>query len=436
MADVRAFRGVRYGDAVAAEIGRLIAPPYDVTFPALVAQLRARSPYNMVHLEHVEPDPGHDPHTAAASRYRAWLGRGILTRDDAPALYHYDHFFSVDGRRLRHRGFFAAVQLAAWDERVVLPHEETFPAPKLERLQRLRAVRANLSPIYMLYRAPTGERRALIDALDGQAADEVGRDPDGDEHRLTVVHAPAMIERIGRLFAGRRLYVADGHHRYEAAVAYRDEQRARGTIEAPPGPDGPRAVEYVLALLVEADDPGVLILPTHRLVRGLSDFNAADVRARLARFFDLERLAAEELPGRITALTSEAGTICLLRFAGEADLWRLRALPQSPHLALMPADRGVEWRRLGAAIVGAAVLEGLLGIPTDRMPAQVAYSHDTAAALEAVTGGEAQMALLLGASTIGELMAVADAGEKMPPKSTYFSPKAPAGLVMHDLGAD
>src|SRR5688500_4873477 len=224
MADVRPFPAVRYGQDAARDLGRLIAPPYDVTRPDLVVRLHQRGQYNMVHLEHVRPDPGDDPHALAALRYRQWLRDGILARDETPALYRYDHTFTIDGRRHTRRGVFAVVRLAAWEERIVLPHEDTFPAPVHERHRRLRAVQANLSPLYLLVRDPGGDVRSLLDGL-GNAPDVEAIDPDGELHRLTALRDSARIGRLRELFANRRLYVADGHHRYEAALAYRDERR-------------------------------------------------------------------------------------------------------------------------------------------------------------------------------------------------------------------
>jgi uncharacterized protein (DUF1015 family) len=436
MADVRPFRAVRYGEAVGHDLGRLIAPPYDVSRPDLVALLHQRSPYNMVHLEHVRPDPGDDPHALAAARYRRWLRDGLLTRDGAPAVYRYDHTFTVDGRRLTRRGIFAVVGLAGWEERIVLPHEGTFPGPVGERLRRLRAVRANLSPIYLLVRDASGDFRALLDASDDGRADVDATDPDGELHRLTTLADPAIARDLGAILAGRRLYVADGHHRYEAALAYRDERRG-GTLDAPPAPaDEPGTSAYVLALISDADDPSILVLPTHRLVRDLPDLDRSETLQALARLFDLEPLAlagGADADGYVEAAIGEAGTICLALFAGEAGAWRLRAKSDSPHAVLLPEDRSAAWRALPTAILEHVVLGQVLGLTGERRLAHVTHTQEAAVAMAAVERGESQAAFLVRASTVDELIAVADAGERMPPKSTYFSPKVPAGLVIHDL---
>jgi uncharacterized protein (DUF1015 family) len=435
MAEVRAFRAVRFGEAVSPDLGSLIAPPYDVNRPELLAALLARSPYNMVHLEHVRPDPGDDPHALAAERYRRWLRDRILRRDEAPSLYRYDHTFTIDGRRLTRRGVFALVGLAAWAERVVLPHEGTFPGPVAERHRRLRAVRANLSPIYLLARDPSGDFRALLDAEHAGAVTIEATDPDGELHRLTPFTDPEARRRLGEIFAERRLYVADGHHRYEAALAYRDERREAQAARSLAGGEH-AAHDYVLALISDADDPSVVILPTHRLVHSVSGFDPRAIRRALADHFALEQLPRRGEAGGAGALdaaTRERGTICVALFAGETGAWRLRARAETPHATLLPANRSPAWRALPTAILEHVVLGHALGLTGERRLAHVAHTQDAAAAATAVERGEAQAAFLVRPSTVDELIAVADAGDRMPPKSTYFSPKVPAGLVIHDL---
>ena len=435
MADVRAFRAVRYGEAVASDLGRLIAPPYDVSRRDLVALLHERSPFNMVHLEHIRTDPGDDPHALAAARYRQWLRDGMLTRDGSPAVYLYDHTFTINSRRLTRRGIFAVVRLAAWEDRIVLPHEGTYPGPVGERRDRLRAVRANLSPIYLLARDPGGEFRALLDDTGNRAEAIEAVDPDGEVHRLATLSDPALQRQLHEVLAGRRLYIADGHHRYEAALAFRDEQRAAMPGAASVSADSMPAHDYILALISDADDPSVVILPTHRLVRGLPAFDPATVRQAFADLFDLSHLPldGEDAAEHVDRLIREPGTICIALFAGEPGCWRLCAKEREPHAALLPPDRSPAWRALSTAILEHVVLGYVLGLAGDSRVTHVAHAHDAATVLTAVERSEAQVAFLLRPSTVDELVAVADAGDRMPPKSTYFSPKVPAGLVIHDL---
>src|SRR5215213_11222504 len=220
---IRPFRAIRYDERVAGGLGLLLAPPYDVSTPGLIEELHRRSRLNMTHLEHVRPDPGENPHELVADRYRRWRADGVLRIDDRPALYRYDHTFRIDGVERTRQGIFAAVRLAHWEERIVLPHERTFPGPVAERLGRLRAVRANLSPVYLLANDPTGRFGELLNAVGERLVETT--DPDGESHVLTRIKQDRDNE-IVRSVAGTRLFVADGHHRYEAALAYRDEERS------------------------------------------------------------------------------------------------------------------------------------------------------------------------------------------------------------------
>jgi uncharacterized protein (DUF1015 family) len=405
-----------------------------VLSPHLIERLRELHPDNMVHLEHVEPEPGEDPHQHAAALYQDWRERGILVRDERSAFYRYDHSFTANGRRLTRSGMLAAVRLANWSDRRVLPHEATFPEPRIERLRRLRAVQANLSPLYLLTRDPHDQFRAALKTASDQPPDVVGGDPDGGAHRLTVLTDPEAQARIEAILAVQPLYVADGHHRYEAALAYRDERRAVSWRPDQADPDGTIAAEYVMALICAADDPGVLVLPTHRLIFDLPDFQPATIRRALTDFFDLGPVAIDSLDdATVASLLDDQRTVCLAQFAGEETLWRVRRGPDMPHERLMPNERKPAWRRLNVAIVGSAIIDRVLGIAPDQTLLHVAYAHDIATARQALRDGEAQIAFFLPASSVQELMAVADAGEIMPPKSTYFWPKVPAGLAIHDL---
>jgi uncharacterized protein (DUF1015 family) len=425
VAEVRAFRGVRYSAEIARNLGNLIAPPYDVTTARLIEDLRDRDPNNMVHLEHVEIEPGHDPHIHAAELYRQWRDDGVLIRDPQPAFYRYDHWFTHEGKRVRRRGVLAAVRLAPWSERVVLPHEETFPGPKLERLRRLRAVQANLSPLYLLYRDPEGVVASLLSTE--RSPVETGIDPEGDRHELTTIDDPEVIAGIQRHFMNQPLYVADGHHRYEAAVEYRDERAAAGFTCPFPSPDLEGAEQYVLALLCAANDSGVFVLPTHRLVRGLPNFDPAKVRADLDRFFDLQPLTNP------TEVQVPDGAFCLIWFGRGEGCWKLTPRADHAHEALLPRNQSDAWRKLDLAVLSSAVLEGVLGIQHANALDYISYTSSIDQAIDAVEAGEAQMAFLVEASTVDELMTIADAGDRMPPKSTFFWPKVPAGLVIHDL---
>lgn len=424
MAEVRAFRGARYATEVAGELGTLIAPPYDAASPEHFAFLRALNPFNIVHLEQAEADEdnGIDHHAVAAAGYRAWREEGVLRQDPRPASYLYRQTFSARGQRVTQQGIITTVRLADWSEQIILPHEETFPGPRQERLARLRAVRANLSPIYLLYADPAGELRQLLGPVSQQPADVAGVDPAGDRHEITVIEQPALLDRLASFFTNQRLYVADGHHRYEAALAFRDEVRHAG-ISLP-------ETEFILATLVEINDPGVRVLPTHRLLHGLPNLGGDWLRDRLGRLFELHACTRHD----VDDLLADPRTICLLRQGGESDVWQIRAKPGDPHAALLPPERSAAWRQLPVSILREVILRHIIGLAAADLPEHVSFAHDLATVDTALATGAAEAAFLVRPTSMPELLAVADAGERMPPKSTYFQPKIPAGLVLHDFG--
>src|SRR4051812_17663747 len=255
VADVRPLRGVRFDSHRTGPVGSLIAPPYDVAGePAVGADFSIRN------IESVDLGSTGNDHALAARRYRTWLEQGVLRQDAAPMLYVHRHQFDRLGVTVSRTGVLARVRLSDWSERMVLPHERTTRGPREERLGRLRAVQANLSPLYFLYRDPDGEIRRLIAGQAGGGQLLEVRDQMGGTHQLTAIADAALHLRLTAAFARRTLFVADGHHRYEAALAYRDECRASH------GYDPEASWEFVLALLAAVEDPGVIVRPTHRVL--------------------------------------------------------------------------------------------------------------------------------------------------------------------------
>jgi len=414
--DVRPLRGVRFDARRTGPIGSLIAPPYDVAAePARGAEFSIRM------IEGVDLGCGGDDHALAAARYQAWLEQGALRRDSVPTIYIHDHQFSHDGTAVIRTGLLARVRLTDWSEGKVLPHERTMRGPREERLKRLRAVRANLSPLYFLYRDGDREIRQLIadHAESGKPLDD--RDQVGGAHRLTALADAALQKRLSAAFARRTLFVADGHHRYEAALTYRDECRERYRYD----PEAPW--EFVLALLAAVGDPGVIVRPTHRVL--IDDQNGSPrlVLQLLRRWFDLSAAhPAAPLP--------DARFICRVVLPDDHGVWDIRAKPGDPHHALMPGARGAAWRSLSVAAVE-SIVESLFGAGDETAKWRVLPAIDEADAASQVREGRAQAAFVLPAPSLDRLLAVAEEGDLLPAKSTWFEPKAPAGLVINDLRA-
>ncbi len=388
MAEFIPFRGFRYGGA----LSDLICPPYDVIDDVAHERLYARSPQNFVRVEYPKHGPD-DKYARAAKDLRDWIGRDLLRRDERDSFYLHEHHFEIAGRRLVRRGIFGALRLYPQSEGVVLPHELTFPKAKADRLELLRATRANTSPVFGMF----ADEDKLMRSLGEAARTPVGEATIGTEHhRLERIEDPSTVKRIAAALRDKRVYIADGHHRYETALNYLAEL----------GGLGPKAPErYTLALLCALDDPGLRIFATHRIVRGAEDA----LESAIARSFDvsvIDRGALGDIQGGI--VVARGGSFRSLAPRSTSDL---SALPAA-------------WRTLPVALA-----EELLVKPAREAGAEIAYEHDTERAIAAGT------AILLRAVDPPLLRRIADAGERLPQKTTYFYPKVPAGLVVRTLDA-
>jgi len=416
MAEVRAFAGVRYRLQAPDEGSAVIAPPYDVISPEQQAALQARDPRNVIRLELPAGAPADDDsdnrYTRAAALYRRWLGEGVLAREAAPCLYVYGQRYEVGGRTAERLGVMGALQVEPYEAGVVLPHEQTFPKHKEDRFRLLTAARAQFSPIFGLYSAPGLDVRAELARRAAAPPAVTGFDHEGVEHRLWPVADPAFAEWAAGVFAGRQVFIADGHHRYETAIRYRAARRAA----APEAPLGP--ADHVMTFLVEMDDPGLVLLPTHRLLRDWVP-EGAELLRRLEGPFSVAPVALDGV-GELTH-----HQVGLVLPGGRAFRLTLRD-PEA--LASLAPERSPAWRDLDVAVLHRLVFEHLLGRPGSE---GVVYTRDPAEARARAAGGEFAAGFLLPPPRVEELKAVAGAGEKMPEKSTYFWPKAVSGLVIH-----
>jgi uncharacterized protein (DUF1015 family) len=430
MAEVRGVRGVRYDPARVGDVGQVIAPPYDVVSPAEQAALAARHPANIIRVELPPSEPGEPPlarYARAAATLRGWLADGTLRAEARPAVYVHDHTFSHGGRRLTRRGLFAGVRLAPWSAGQVLPHEHTLPTPKADRLNLYRATRAQVSPIFALYEDPGGEIASVLQWTATARPAVETTDPSGDEHRLWVLSEPALLDELADLFAGRPLFIADGHHRYETGLAYRDERLA---ADPAAGPDAP--FRFALLCLSDVADPGLVILPTHRLIVGPPP-EAARVEAALRQVFHVEPLPADIATPALLARLAERQAAHAFGWVTAEGVALLTLKDESFLAEWMPAGHAAAWRTLDVAILQVLLLERALGIDAATLEGRVAYTRDAGEARAAVAAGQAHLALLLNPTDLTGLLAVARAGDQMPQKSTYFYPKVPTGLVLHDM---
>jgi uncharacterized protein (DUF1015 family) len=436
LTDLRPFPALRYRPETVGDLGAVLAPPYDVISPQEQLALYDRSPYNVVRLEHglQQPDdtPQDNRYTRAAATLAAWLGAGVLRKDDSASFYVYQQTFDHEGRRPQRRALFARARLEEWSSGAVRPHEHTMAPPKEDRLQLLRHCRVNTSPLFALYRDAEG---ALGRILDEAAAGEPlvdATDPAGQRHRLSAVRDPSAIETISAYFRERPVYMADGHHRYETALAYRDERRAAAGTWS-----GDESENFALMALTAAEDPGLVVRPIHRLASPPS--LPADLAGLLGRFFTVEELAldghdAASLVGLVAARAA-GGASAFALIGPEAGRGLLLTLDKREEaLSLLPAGASPAWRSLDVALLHYVVFGELLGIdPESRDQSLVTYCDYAEETVQAVASGRYRLGVLLNATRVEQILAVADAGERMPHKSTYFYPKLPTGLVMNPL---
>ena len=424
MADLRPFRALRYDPAFAGAAEDLIAPPYDVVAGQARLDLYARSPYNIARIDYGEDRPdidsGVDHYALAARELHAWQAAGVLVRDDAPRLYLYDQEFKLAGETLRRRAVFGALRLEEWEKGIVLPHEVTGAGAKLDRLRLLEATATHLSPIMGLYK-PDGVQGLLDEGAEAPVLDAVLPDA---RHTLRPLD-PEAAARFSEALAGRKVYIADGHHRYETSLTYRNQRRAAAGTWT-----GDEPFNFVLAGLIAADDPGFVVLPTHRLLKlpGRAD----DLSGPLESLFEATPMG-RATPENVDALVARM-----------ADLGRngpvfgaIGLQPGCIHLLLprnleaviarTPADHTDAWRALDVTLLAFALLPDL---GYDGAPQHIDYSEDARHALAAVESGAFDIALLLNPTTIEQVIAVSETGDRMPRKSTFFYPKLATGAVM------
>ncbi|MBX7110313.1 MAG: DUF1015 domain-containing protein [Dehalococcoidia bacterium] len=427
MTEIRPFRGLRYDPAMAPP-SAVIAPPYDVVDGEDVRSLNARSPFNIAHVESCEAsDAGY---AQAAALLERWEREGALRRDEQPALYVYEQAFEVHGGSYVRRSFFARLQIHPHEDGIVRPHEATLTAAKEDRLRLLRATRTNVSPIFGMFEDAAGRARAVLDRIATAEPAFVAVDARGESHRLWPVTAAEDIDSLVTTVAVSNVTIADGHHRYHTALNYLHEREAAG--------DASEADRYILAGLVPVDDPGLVVLPIHRLIRRESV--PTDLLARLTDLYDVERLdlpwSAEGVASLWARVQREVGSRVSFGAIGlEPQAFHVLTARSAEAIeAAMPGAWSAASRALHVLILNETVLQPLLGLDAaQRASGAVGYTEDETEAWREVDAGAYGAAFLVDHVHVRQIVAVADAGEVLPQKSTYFYPKLATGMVLNPL---
>jgi uncharacterized protein (DUF1015 family) len=443
VATLNPFRGLRFDPTAVGDVARVVAPPYDVIDRAHQTALYARSPHNVVRLI---LNREVDAYAAAAATLADWRRSGVLRLDAIPALSLYAQRFRGPDGALRERvGVIGALRLESFESGRVRPHERTLERAKNDRLALLTACQASLSPIFGLVSSPSWSLEALIP---NRAPDLDVAECEDDRHRVWRLEDAATIAAIHARLADAEVFIADGHHRYETALRYRDERRA--ALGAAPPPPGAAAYDYVLAYLTRMEDPGLVILPTHRVLATLP-IAAGELESALAAHFRIEHLprtpqgmaallARLDAPGDTSPRRDGGpGASATIRIgaavAGGDALWLLSAAVDTlPFASSTPPVL----RALDVTALHQIVLAGTLGLPIGERGGTpgLTYTQDATAALAAVTRDGAGAAFFLPPTGVDALRAVAMAGLTMPEKSTYFHPKLLTGLVIYPLDVD
>jgi len=405
--EIRPFPGVSYR-LPAAELPQVLAPPYDVISPAYQEELYARDPRNVVRAI-LNRTPGDAGYQEAGETYRRWLAEGVMTADPQPALYVLEQQFRLEGRPYTRRGLLARFRAEDPARRVVLPHEQTRPAAREDRYRVLLATRANFSPVFLMVPDPSGSFASALKAAAERTPDVSFADDAGVGHRLWRLTEPATLSVFERTLGPSKAYIADGHHRYATALRYRDER----------GPDGAWTFGYFTPLT----DPGLVVLPYHRVLAEAPPL--AEARRRLERAFLLSEVADAAAAAHDAAQSTMPYAFGLAEAGGGALV--AEALPEADDL--LPEGAPGSLRPLDSFFLHQAVLRPLLGVADEA----VRYVHSLAAVVDALRQQQGRLAVLMRPTPVRQVVDVAEAGESMPPKSTFFHPKLPSGLVIHPL---
>lgn len=420
MAEINGFKALRF-TALAGKKGEVCCPPYDIISESEKQAFLTQNEHNIIRLELPEPTP--EGYAGAAKTANEWIESGILAQDKNDSIYIYEEKFEVKGISYAFRGFTCYVKLHEFSEGIVLPHEETLSKAKTDRLNLLKASGCSFSQIYSLYTDKKGETAKLIAELSSGAPDDTFTDAAGVTHSLWAVADNEKTAEIYKQFESRKLYIADGHHRYETALNYRRYCKENGINE-------PNA-EYIMMFLIDMENPGLVVFPTHRIVRDLPDFDKNAVIKNSEKYFDVKKIETAAAADFLDNAYNKGEKAYVMLCKSEAYAFTLKDI--SVMDKLFP-DKSEALRRLDVSVLHSLILEEIMGIDKENMAKQINLNY-TRSADEAKAAAEsfANCCFLLNPTRVEEIAQVAAAGEKMPQKSTYFYPKLITGLVINKV---
>lgn len=428
MAEIQPFRAVRYNPDVAGDVSLHICPPFDVITPQLQQELYDRSPYNIVRLELARRGLSEDPYEQAAETSQLWLDSGALKHEDEPSIYVTEEVFEYQGQKLFRRGFVAAVRLEDYDQEIVLPHEGTRSEWVADRVRLMEAAQSNYSPLLVIYRDDLRSSVGnLIRAIAGGEPTAVFTPPDMPQFRLWRVSDPGTIGVLQRALANSEIFIADGHHRYEAALRYRSGVRAEREV----GHD--ESINFRIMLMVSFDEPGLITRGYHRLVESATDDEIAGLIDSIESMCELEewtppagQTTAEKIEAFSTALGERKGDEVIFGLYGkEPGMFQVARMKAPP--ATDSALENSEYSRLHSLIIRPVISEA-------REEQVISPHHDAGLIARQIESGEARFAMIMRPVPLAEFVAIVTRGWRLPPKATNFYPKPPAGAVIQQFG--
>lgn len=447
MPTIQAFRGLRYDLGHVGSLSDVVTPPYDVIGPEFQDDLYKRHPANFIRLELNREEPGDtdssNKYTRAAKFLRNWRQEGVMQVDPDPALYVYHQTFKTESGEFTRRGFMCRVRLERFGEGKIYPHEETHAGAKADRLLLTKACKANLSQIFGLYPDPENEAQNLLEQATIGVTPLMATDHLGVVHKMWPVTDVAVLQKVAAIMDAKPMFIADGHHRYETACNYRDYLAEQGPLDAN------HPANFVLTQCVSMNDPGLLVLPTHRLFRGVSTMTSEQLQSKIRDYFttstvgkgpDLARTIWPDIEG-----AGEQGRMAF--YTAEDDRWTLATINTvgEQRIAELAKEHSEDWQSLGVSILHRLVLENLLALRDLPKPM---YVHSVEEVVEGLKqgdkvgrdatgqmgqGGRFELAALVMPATVDHVRAISEHGERMPAKSTYFYPKLLGGMVVHLL---
>ena len=429
MATIQPFKGLRYNPSKIKNIAKVMAPPYDVMSPAEQKAFHQKHPNNVIHLdfgiEKKGDRKGSDKYSRAAAYLKKWTGEGVLHEEPISAFYVLAHNFKTPaGVSKTFYGLYAALKVEEYRRKIVLPHEKTLSKPKNDRMNLTRATRANLSPIFFLWNDPSGAGlRWLKNEAKGRP-DSRFKDHNGDLQRLWVVKSPAAIRRIQAMLGKKKVYIADGHHRYETMLKYSRANKKN------------RLAGYTLACLAPIQSPGLVVLPTHRVLHSLKNYSAGKILEAASKWFDAKKVASLPALKKALALAGNKGPAYALFAKGQGGFTLLTLKKGVDLVKEVGGTHSKVWRKLDVSVLQALIFEKGLKLTTASIAAQenLKYVKEATDAVKLVKGaGKFQAAFILNATKIEEVRDISDVGDNMPQKSTYFLPKLVTGHVIRSM---